>query len=162
MVQRAMTQTRELARGLSPVRLEAEGLADALRELAAGTRKVFGCDCRFHCDPPVLVPDHTVAIHLYRIAQEAVSNAIKHGQARRIEIRLSATGRSVTLAVHDNGVGIPRKAPRRKGMGLRIMRYRAEVIGGALVVEPQVGGGTVLVCTVTEGLLPPGEVKNTK
>ena len=162
MVQRAMTQTRELARGLSPVRLEAEGLADALRELAAGTWKVFGCDCRFHCDPPVLVPDHTVAIHLYRIAQEAVSNAIKHGQARRIEIRLSATGRSVTLAVHDNGVGIPRKAPRRNGMGLRIMRYRAEVIGGALVVEPQVGGGTRVVCTVTEGLLPPGEERNPK
>ena len=63
MVRRAMTQTRELARGLSPVRLEAEGLTDALRELAAGTRKVFGCDCRCRCDPPVLVPDHTVAIH---------------------------------------------------------------------------------------------------
>ena len=92
MVQRAMTQTRELARGSSPVRLEAEGLADALRELAAGTKKVFGCDCRFRCDPPVLVPNHTVAIHLYRIAQEAVSNAIKHGQARRIEISLTAQG----------------------------------------------------------------------
>ena len=154
MVQRAMTQTRELARGLSPVRLEAEGLADALRELAAGTRKVFGCDCRFRGDPPVLVSDHTVAIHLYRIAQEAVSNALKHGQARRIEISLAAAGRSVTLAVADNGKGLPRKLPKRKGMGLRIMRYRAEVIGGAVVVEPQPGGGTRVACTVTEGLLP--------
>ena len=161
MVQRAMTQTRELARGLSPVRLEAEGLADALRELAAGTRKVFGCDCRFRCDPPVLVPDHTVAIHLYRIAQEAVSNALKHGQARRIDISLTAKGHSVTLAVKDNGTGIPRKLPKRKGMGLRIMRYRAEVIGGALLVEPVPGGGTRVVCTVAEGLLPP-EARNTK
>jgi PAS domain S-box-containing protein len=161
MVQRAMTQTRELARGLSPVRLEAEGLTDALRELAIGTRKVFGCDCRFRCDPPVLVPDHTVAIHLYRIAQEAVSNAIKHGQARRIELSVTAKGRSVTLAVKDNGTGIPRKLPKRKGMGLRIMRYRAEVIGGALLVEPVPGGGSRVVCTVTEGLLP-AKARNAK
>jgi signal transduction histidine kinase len=142
MVQRAMTQTRDLARGLSPVRLEAEGLTDALRELAAGTRKVFGCDCRFRCDSPVLVPDHSVAIHLYRIAQEAVSNAIKHGQARRIEIGLTAKGRSATLAVEDNGKGISRKLPKCKGMGLRIMRYRAEVIGGVVMVEPAPRGGT--------------------
>jgi PAS domain S-box-containing protein len=162
MVQRAMTQTRELARGLSPVRLEAEGLADALRELAAGTRKVFGCDCRFHCEPPVLVPDHTVAIHLYRIAQEAVSNALKHGQARRIEIGLTAKGRAVILAVEDNGTGLPRKLPKRKGMGLRIMRYRAEVIGGAVLVEPYPGGGTRVACTVAEGLLPPGKERNPK
>jgi PAS domain S-box-containing protein len=161
MVQRAMTQTRELARGLSPVRLEVEGLTDALHELAAGTKKVFGCDCRFRCDPPVLVPDHTVAIHLYRIAQEAVTNALKHGQARRIEIGLTAKGRSITLAVKDNGTGIPRKLPKRKGMGLRIMRYRAEVIGGALLVDPVRGGGTRVLCTVTEELLAP-EARNAK
>jgi PAS domain S-box-containing protein len=161
MVQRAMTQTRELARGLSPVRLEADGLGDALRELALGTRKVFGCDCRFHCDPPVLVPDHTVAIHLYRIAQEAVSNAIRHGQARRIAIALTAKGRSVTLAMKDNGTGIPRKPPKRKGIGLRIMRYRAEVIGGTLLVEPVPSGGTRVECTVTNGPLPP-EARNAK
>ena len=161
MVQRAMTQTRELARGLSPVRLEAEGLTDALRELAAGTKKVFGCDCRCRCDPPVLVPDHTVAIHLYRIAQEAVTNAIKHGKARRIEISLTANGNSAVLAVSDNGTGIPRKLPKRKGMGLRIMRYRTEVIGGTLQVEPDPGGGSRVVCAVTDGLLPP-EARNAK
>ena len=110
----------------------------------------------------MLVPDHSVAVHLYRIAQEAVSNAIRHGQARRIELGLTANGRSVTLAVADNGTGIPRKLPKRKGMGLRIMRYRAEVIGGAIIVEPHPGGGTRVVCTVTEGLLPSGEERNTK
>jgi two-component system CheB/CheR fusion protein len=155
MVRRAMTQTRDLARGLSPVRLEAEGLTDALRELAGGTKKVFRCDCRFRCDPPVQLPNHTVAIHLYRIAQEAVSNAIKHGQARRIEIGLTARGHSVTLAVKDNGKGLPHKLPKRKGMGLRIMRYRAEVIGGTLKVEPHPRGGTRVVCVVAEGLLSP-------
>jgi two-component system CheB/CheR fusion protein len=110
----------------------------------------------------VLVSDHTVAIHLYRIAQEAVSNALKHGQARRIEIGLTAKGRSLTLSVSDNGAGIPRQPPRQKGMGLRIMRYRAEVIGGAFKVEPHPGGGTRLVCTVAEGLLLPQEERNTK
>jgi two-component system CheB/CheR fusion protein len=157
MVQRAMTQTRELARGLSPVRLEAEGLADALRELAAGTKKVFRCDCRFRCNPPVLVPNHTVATHLYRIAQEAVSNALRHGKARRIDISLAAKGHSVILTVNDNGMGIPCKLPRRTGMGLHIMRYRAEVIGGALKVEPSARGGTRVVCGVAEGLLPSKE-----
>ena len=155
MVQRAMTQTRELARGLSPVRLEAEGLADALRELAAGTKKVFGCDCRFRCDPPVLVPNHAAATHLYRIAQEAVNNALKHGRARRIDIGLQAKGQAIMLAVNDNGRGMPRKLSRRQGMGLHIMRYRAEVIGGALRVEPNSRGGTRVVCTVAEGLLSP-------
>ncbi len=93
MVRGAMAQTRELARGLSPVRLEAEGLAEALRDLAAGARKVYGCDCRLRCNPSVQVPDPTVAIHLYRIAQEAVSNALKHGHARRIELDLTAEAR---------------------------------------------------------------------
>jgi PAS domain S-box-containing protein len=153
MVQRAMTQTRELARGLSPVRLEAEGLADALRELAAGARKVFRCDCRFRCNPPVLVPNHTVSIHLYRIAQEAVSNALRHGKARRINISLAAKDRSVILTVSDNGIGIPRKPPKQAGMGLHIMRYRADVIGGALNVGPGARGGTRVVCGVAEAEL---------
>ncbi len=161
MVQRAMTQTRELARGLSPVRLEAEGLTDALHELAASTRKVFGCECRCRCDPPVPIPDHAVAIHLYRIAQEAVSNAIKHGKARRIEIGLAANGKAATLSVSDNGVGMPQKIRKRAGMGLRIMRYRAESIGGMLTVQPGPGGGTRVECTVPEGLLSP-EARNAR
>jgi two-component system CheB/CheR fusion protein len=159
MVQHAMTQTRELARGLSPVRLEAEGLADALHELAAGTRKVFRVECRCRCDPPVLVPDHAVAIHLYRIAQEAVSNAVRHGKAGRIEIGLTARGKATTLTVSDNGAGMPRKLRKRTGMGLRIMRYRSEVIGAALAVEGGPGGGTQVVCSVTEGRLSP-EARN--
>jgi PAS domain S-box-containing protein len=160
MVQRAMTQTREVARGLSPVRLEAEGLVDALRELAAGTRKVFRCDCRFRCDAPVLLTDHAVAVHLYRIAQEAVNNALRHGRARRINISLAAKDHSVILLVHDNGVGIPCKLPRHEGMGLRIMRYRAEVVGGVLRIEPHARGGTRVVCTIAEGLLsPPGNTR---
>ncbi len=160
MTQHAMRHTRELARGLSPVRLEAEGLMDALRGLAAQTKKVFRRDCRFRCEAPVLVPDHTVAIHLYRIAQEAVGNAIKHSKARRITLALAARGDSLILEVNDNGIGLPRTTRKAKGMGLRIMRYRAGVIGGTLAVERAPLGGTSVKCTVKEGLLPP-EARNT-
>ena len=151
MVQHAMTQTRELARGLSPVRFEAEGLAEALRGLAASTRRIFGCDCRFRCHPSVRVREHTAAIHLFRIAQEAVSNAVKHGRARRIEMTLAAADGAVALRVRDDGCGIPRKLPNSKGMGLRIMRYRAEVIGGSLSVQRGPRGGTWVACTIAEG-----------
>jgi PAS domain S-box-containing protein len=153
-VQHAMTQTRELARGLSPVGMEAEGLMEGLGQLAARTSKLFRLNCRFHCPVPVLVPDHAVAIHLYRIAQEAVGNAVKHAKADRIELALAAAGTSVRLGVSDDGIGIPRKLPRREGMGLRIMRYRAGVIGGSLLIQHRLDGGTGVVCTVTDGLLP--------
>jgi PAS domain S-box-containing protein len=154
-VQQAMNQTRELARGLSPVGMEADGLMAGLTQLAARTAKVFRLACEFHCANPVLVPDHSVAIHIYRIAQEAVGNAVKHGKADRIEVALAAAGNDVRLGVTDNGIGIPRKPAKPGGMGLRIMRYRAGVIGGSLVVQRNPDGGTTVVCTVTDGLLPP-------
>ncbi len=160
MLQRAMAQTRELARGLSPVGLDARGLPDALRKLAAGTRKLFGCNCRFRYESPVLLPNHSVANHLYRIAQEAVNNAFKHGQARRIDIRLGTKGRAITLTVTDNGLGLSRELPARPGMGLRIMRYRARAIGGALRVEARPRGGTRVLCAVKKDLLPPPEKAN--
>jgi len=137
-----------MARGMSPVSLEAEGLMEALQELAARSKKVFRVACHFRCDAPVLVPDHAVALHLYRIAQEAVGNAIKHGKAERIEIGLTALGDSVRLVVSDNGVGLPRKPVKHNGLGLRIMQYRAGVIGGTLVMQRQSDGGTTVVCTV--------------
>ena len=89
ITRRTMVRTRELARGLSPIGLESNGLMNGLRELAARTGRLFDADCRFRCRSQVPVHDHTVAIHLYRIAQEAVSNAIRHGKARRIDIGLA-------------------------------------------------------------------------
>ena len=155
MVQQAMTQTRELAHGLSPVRLAADGLAEALRGLATRTTRVFRLDCRFRCAAPLSVPNPAVASHLYRIAQEAVSNALKHGKARRIAIRLAARGNSIILSVRDNGRGIQTSPDSQTGLGIRIMHYRAEVIGGSLAVRPAPRGGTEVVCTVREGALPP-------
>ena len=150
-VREGISQTRSLARGLSPVTLESEGLMSALRELAASTEKMFGVKCRFACDPPVLVRDPAVATHLYRIAQEAVSNAIKHGGAREVGIHLQSLGNRTGLSVRDNGVGFPKSIPKEKGMGLRIMQSRAGMLGGSLSIEKDPAGGTVVVCSVPGG-----------
>ena len=123
-VREAIGQTRSLARGLSPVTLESEGLTSALHELAVNTEKLFNVRCRFDGDLLVTVHNHAVATHLFRLAQEAVSNAIKHGKARRISIHLKADPGRIYLAVNDNGRGFPAEIPKSKGMGLRIMQSR--------------------------------------
>ena len=146
-VREAISQTRMLAHGLCPVVLESEGLMSALQELAHSTSRMFGVTCSLCCDRPVRVHDNAVATHLYRIAQEAVSNAIKHGKARRIEMVLTAKTDCVILAVNDDGCGIP-SAPHRTGAGLRIMQYRAGMIGGSVVVQRREPVGTSVVCSV--------------
>jgi signal transduction histidine kinase len=120
----------------------------ALRQLAESAAQMFRVRCDFECSPPVLVGDNAVATHLYRIAQEALSNAIKHGKAKHIVIRLVATGNRVVLAIVDAGVGLPEPFPDPRGMGLRIMQYRAGVIGGSLVVQRNPQGGTSVICSV--------------
>ncbi len=150
MVQRTMNNARELARGLSPIGLETDGLTVSLRELAARTRKLFKVDCRFKCRKPVLIHDHNIGIHLYRIAQEAVSNAIKHAKASRIDIGLTLNAERIVLAVSDNGIGLPKKSRHQRGMGLRVMQYRAGVIDASLVAQRQPNGGTTFVCAVKE------------
>lgn len=147
MVRDAITHTRELAHGLSPMRL---GLQQTLHELAVRTRKLFHVDCRFRCKKAILSEDDAVNIHLYRIAQESVSNAIKHGKARRIDIELARQGNKLVLAVRDFGGGMPANAQERGGMGLRVMQYRAGVIGGNLTVEPNPRGGTTVICAVSD------------
>lgn len=151
MVRLAMHKTRELAHGLSPVRLEDEGLMNALRELAGRIRTVFQIDCRFNCRKAVRVAEDTVSIHLYRIAQEAISNAIKHGKARRVDIGLAAKDGGIVLKVSNNGVALPRRPSDRTGMGMHIMQYRAGIIGGSLVVQRDAKKKVTLVCTISKG-----------
>lgn len=152
-VREAITQTRMLAHGLCPVVLESEGLMSALQELAHATAKMFGVECVFRCDHPVQIHDNAIATHLYRIAQEAVSNAIKHGRAPRIEIGLAAEADRVFLAVKDDGCGIP-ATPPRTGAGLRIMQYRAGMIGGSVIVQRGVPSGTTVACSVHQPAPP--------
>jgi PAS domain S-box-containing protein len=152
-VREAISQTRSLARGLSPVTLESEGLSSALRELATNTEKMFGISCQV--EPTAAVPDSAAAtgMHLYRIAQEAVSNAIKHGKATIVRIGLYPKAGRLVLNVADNGLGFSGVPAGHTGMGLRIMHYRAGMIGGRLSIEPNPAGGTVVCCSVPlEGL----------
>jgi two-component system sensor kinase FixL len=146
-VRDAISHTRLLARGLSPVTLESEGLMSALQELALNTEKIFRVPCRFDCHPPVLVSDYPAATHLFRLAQEAVSNAIKHGRAKRILIRLKEERGRMILSIIDNGSGFPARIPKSKGMGLRIMQSRAGMIGGTLVLGRNATGGASVTVT---------------
>jgi two-component system CheB/CheR fusion protein len=145
-VRDAISQTRLLARGLSPVTLESEGLMSALTELAVNTEKMFGVRCELDCAEVVKFNDHTAATHLFRIAQEAVSNAIKHGKAGKIFIQLRAQTEGVSVRVTDDGVGFPEKFSGGSGMGLRIMQTRIGMVGGTLRVEQNPAGGVTVFC----------------
>jgi signal transduction histidine kinase len=148
VINEAIWQTRTLARGLHPVEPEPNGLMSALETLAVRTKKMFRVPCHFTCRRPVMVADNAVATHLFRIAQEAVTNAIKHASPGRIEIRLTETPGHINLAIRDDGSGMPARRRKSAGMGLRIMRYRAGMIGGSVAVQKEAGGGTTVVCTV--------------
>lgn len=147
-IQDALAQARGLARGLSPVELDPEGLAEALVELANGVRTTSHIDCRFAGAPSIKVQDAVAAQHLYRIAQEAAHNALRHGKPRSILIALDSDDRGLTLTVTDDGVGVPKAPERSDGLGMHIMRYRAGIIGGQITVEPGPEGGTRVRCLV--------------
>jgi len=145
----ALALTRSLSRGLHPVALKSGGLTAALGDLAERTSDIFQMDCRF--TGPFIEPllDQTAATHLYRIAQEAVTNAVNHGKAVTIRIDLACQKGTAVLTVTDNGTGMPDHRPDGKGMGLRIMDYRAGVIGASLAFSrPEKHAGTVVKCTI--------------
>lgn len=146
LVNEAIHKTRELSRGLLPVVSDSYGLMSALQIWAAEVEDLFGVLCRFQCEAPVLIHDDTMATHLYHIAQEAVNNAIKHGQPRKIAILLTAEHGQGTLTIKDDGRGIAEIRARTGGMGLHIMNYRAGMIGGVLEVKPDMNQGTVVTC----------------
>jgi PAS domain S-box-containing protein len=146
LIRSAIGYTRQLARGLSPMELEPEALMRGLRALAARTSEVFNVHCEFECPANVLVQDPSVSTHLYRIAQEALTNSIKHGQATRIKIVLSAGPEGAQLCINDNGKGLPGEGLGSSGMGLRIMRYRADMIGGSLTFGVNRPSGATVQC----------------
>jgi signal transduction histidine kinase len=148
-IRAATDRAREIARGLSPqFKAEPRALVDALQRLAADTKRLFKRECRFNGSTTLEIHDREAAIHLYRIAQEAVTNAIKHSSATRIDVQLVANGSDLVLGVHDNGGGLDPGDRSGRGMGLRIMQYRAGAIGGSLAVQRRPTGGTSVVCTV--------------
>ncbi len=144
MLREAITQVRFLARGLVPVGPGPDSLQVGLAELAERTSAPGRPRCRLECPEPVAVADAFLAEHLYRIAPEAVNNALKHARATEIVIRLGRRNGALVLAVEDDGAGLPRgKGAPVEGIGLSVMRHRANVIGATLAVDSRRGGVSV-------------------
>jgi PAS domain S-box-containing protein len=144
----AIRQTRAMANGLSPILLHGDGLTSALGKLAATTSAMAKIDCAFENDAPAAFKDEGAAMHLYRIAQEAVNNALRHGRAKRIRITLTREDVHIKLEVRDNGRGFATASVEDAGMGLRAMRYRADLIGAALSIDSTPRRGTRITCTI--------------
>jgi signal transduction histidine kinase len=147
LVNIANKQTKGVARGLFPVRLEENGLVSALEELVENAGAFFKTRCELHCETPIAVKDHAVAHHLYFIAQEAILNAVRHGKAGLIGVSLAGgTDQTCVLTVQDNGTGLTSPPAQSRGMGIRIMKYRARIIGAEVEVRNRATGGTEVVC----------------
>jgi signal transduction histidine kinase len=144
----AIVQARNIARGIAPVHMDEAGLASALEDLAANTSRLHDVECIFEPEAEILVPDREMSTNLYRIAQEATSNAVRHGHATEITIDLAINESQVTLSVQDNGVGIGSAEPTATGMGLRSMSYRASVLNGTIEIGALPEGGTLVRCRV--------------
>jgi two-component system, LuxR family, sensor kinase FixL len=148
LLNQAVGQARALARGLYPVRPDPAGFMSALKNLALWVEDVFKIQCEFRCKRPVLIGDNAVVTHLYRIAQEAITNSYRHGRAKRVKIELLQIRDRIKLTVEDDGLGIPPAQNLQEGLGLRLMHYRAEVIQAKLEIQRSALGGARIVCSL--------------
>lgn len=149
LVRDADQLARNLARGLVQVELEGDGLLASLRTLCSNAERMFDVTVTLESEGDITLDDSGMASNLYRIAQEAISNAVKHGRATSIDVRIRKRGHMVELAVEDDGVGFPKKLSSDRGMGVDIMGYRARVIGGSLSIRARASGGTAVKCVVS-------------
>jgi PAS domain S-box-containing protein len=151
LVDEAKKQVSNISRGLYPVDMDRDGLGSALEELASYARKTFGVPCVFVCNEPVSIQNKSAVLQLYRIAQEAVTNSVKHGKPGQIEISLSGSKGKIVMTIKDNGTGVPDTLRRKNsGMGLKIMDYRANLINAVLDVKRGPEGGTVVTCIFSD------------
>jgi signal transduction histidine kinase len=147
LVNQAMDQTRGLARGLQPIDLDSGSLEAALQELVNTTERMFGIRCDLECDEFVSIDDAETATHLYRITQEAITNAIRHGQARNITVQFACSDGKSILTIANDGLDFPEKLDTKNtGMGLQIMDHRADIIGASLEIGKAPKGGTIVTC----------------
>lgn len=146
LINNSVTQVRQLARGLTPFFVESDGLQAALENLVHSARGDSAC--RLVCPRPIALPDKELAMQLYRIAQEAFNNAVRHSGATEIEVRLREEARLLRLEIVDNGKGLPAQPSANGGMGLQIMRYRAGLIGAMFDTVSQPGAGLTVACTL--------------
>jgi two-component system, LuxR family, sensor kinase FixL len=148
LINEALAQTRRLSRGLCPVVLDTNDIEAALEQLAEDLRTIFSVSCELQCQPDIKITGNAVAVHLYRIAQEAATNAIKHGQAKCILLSLTSNNSRLVLKIKDDGAGFRAQSPQGKGMGLRVMHHRARMIGATISLRQSKGRGVTVTCTL--------------
>ena len=150
LITKTICEARDLAHVLCPVELERNDLGVALKNLGLSMERLFAISCVVRCQQPVRLADKTVATHLYRIAQETISNAIHHGKAARVWIHLGWKKNSLTLRIRDSGSGFSKGRGFKEGIGMRSMKYRAQAIGGSLSIESKRGAGATVACVYTQ------------
>jgi signal transduction histidine kinase len=167
LMREALSQTRRLAHGLQPIELEGRGVISALSTLVEMSENMFDVDCEFTCNQTQLPLRPEAALALYRIAQEAIHNAVNHGSAKQIRVELAVRGDDVNFSISDNGSGIRLPPPATTsindsshvltggGMGLRIMEYRARAAGGQFAIKPNAPRGTNIICTFPRSAVLP-------
>ncbi|MCD6048842.1 MAG: response regulator receiver sensor signal transduction histidine kinase [Verrucomicrobia bacterium] len=143
-----VTATRALARGLAPMNIRTEGLVGALRQLAHNVCIPKKLNCRFVCGSSVTLNDPQIEGHLYRIAQEALNNSLKHARPKNIQMNLSVRGDELRLQIKDDGCGLPKSQKNKTGMGLEVMEHRARVIGASLDIKSSTGQGVCITCAL--------------
>lgn len=144
----AVDQARDTARGLYPGELEGTSLMHSLEELVSNTQKASRVTCSFICPETILIDNNDIATHLYRIAQEGISNAIKHGKPQNIEVDFTQNDESIILAIRDDGIGMMANFKNAKGIGLKIMKYRAHMMGALFQIKPNTPHGVWLECVL--------------
>ncbi len=150
-LQKALEEVRSISRNLNPVPIDSQGLMVALTDLVERMRLQSRVICTFDCAFPVVIEDNVTATHLFHIAQEALSNALRHAQAREIRISLQHDELQIILRIQDDGDGVSWSLPQREGLGMRIMKNRADVIGATLTVDRARPNGTIVSCHLPNG-----------
>ena len=147
LANKAISQIRDTAKMLYPVDIEAGGLVTALQSLVSNAEKILDVRCRFLCDKSVSIENLVAAKQIYRIVQEAITNAVRHGKARHININLHCLANKGTrLSIENDGLDFPKLSPNGKGIGLKIMKYRTDQLGGSFDIRKGAKGGTVVLC----------------
>jgi signal transduction histidine kinase len=150
LVKRSIEETKNLAKQLLSLGPEDESLVMALNKLASDTEKIYGISCSFQCDDNFQLFNKTAVTHFYRIAQESVTNAVKHGNPNTVSISLAREGDRVILTIKDDGKGMNQGSGSTQGLGLQIINHRATAIGAEIDIQSGTNNGTAIVCTLTD------------
>jgi signal transduction histidine kinase len=148
LLKETIVDARNLARGIFPVHMDADGLSAALHDLVSTTNQLRQASITFEASDNIQIKDPQTAMHLYRIVQEALSNAMRHAHASHVAVHLVRNGYSMTITIADDGCGFTPGSLSSEGMGLRTMQYRANLIGAKVRIESRPSGGALVSCSI--------------